>query len=250
MARDGALSLLLVAIESARVETGRLRMARGSPKRVVYGWPVVVCGCSRVPKNGSSADGLWSSTDGRGKHRCKLCRRQSRFHGLQIVENIVEIFDIPSESLDTASVRRVTPAEFVDVIEIAAPLPAELESPMFVTASARVEQDRSRLCFCLGIQEQALRALEFYQRDDTDGMRLVWKLLVVVVSQSFQEVVKAANTAPSVIVMGFHSSATVDVEHFALWEIPTVQGGQTTENLGTAPVRHVAQAVIVVVVEL
>ena len=51
-------------------------------------------------------------------------------------------------------------------------------------------------------------------------MRLAWKLLVVVVSQSFQEVVKAAwkleNTALSVIEMGFHSSATVDVEHFAL----------------------------------
>ena len=61
-----------------------------------------------------------------------------------------------------------------------------------------------------------------YQRDVTVGMRLAWKLLVVVVSQSFQEVVKAAwkleNTAPSVFVMGFHSSATVDVEHDALWK--------------------------------
>ena len=63
---------------------------------------------------------------------------------------------------------------------------------------------------------------EFYQRDVTVGMRLAWKLLVVVVSQSFQEVVKAAwkleNTAPSVFMMGFHSSATVDVEHGALWK--------------------------------
>ena len=98
-------------------------------RRVDYGWPVVL-------RNGSS-------TDGPGR-RCRLCRRQSRFHGLQIVEDIVEVFDIQtSESLDTASVRRVTPAEFIEVIEIAAPLPAELESPMFVTASARVQQDRS-----------------------------------------------------------------------------------------------------------
>ena len=63
-------------------------------------------------------------------------------------------------------------------------------------------------------------------------------------------VCKLKNTALSVILMGFHSSATVDVEHDALWEIPTVQGGQTTENLDTAPVRHVAQTVIVVVVEI
>ena len=76
-------------------------------RRVDCGWPV-------VPRNGSSTDGPWSSTDGRGKHRCRMCRRQSRFHGLQIVENIVEVFDIQtSERLDTASVRRVTPAEFV-----------------------------------------------------------------------------------------------------------------------------------------
>ena len=85
-------------------------------------------------------------------------------------------------------------------------------------------------------------------------MRLARKLLVVVVSQSFQKVVKTAwkldNTAPSVIVMGFHSFATVDVEDDALSEIPTVQGGQTTETLGTALVRHVAQTEIVVVVEI
>ena len=61
---------------------------------------------------------------------------------------------------------------------------------------------------------------------------------------------KLENTAPSVIEMGFHSSATVDVEHFALWEIQTVQGGQSTKNLGTALVRHVAQTQIVVVVEI
>ena len=42
---------------------------------------------------------------------------------------------------------------------------------------------------------------------------------------------KLENTAPSVIVMGFHSDGHT--------EIPTVQGGQTTENLDTAPVRHV-----------
>ena len=47
--------------------------------------------------------------------------------------------------------------------------------------------------------------------------------------------------------MGFHSSATVDVEHDVLWEIPTVQGGQTTENLDIALVRHGAQTETVVV---
>ena len=61
---------------------------------------------------------------------------------------------------------------------------------------------------------------------------------------------KLENTAPSVIVMGFHSSATVNVKHDALWEIQTVQGGQTSENLDTALVRHVAQTEIVVVVEV
>ena len=47
VARDGALSLLLVAIESARVKTGRPRMAWGS-------------------QNGSSTDRPWSSADGSG----------------------------------------------------------------------------------------------------------------------------------------------------------------------------------------
>ena len=81
---------------------------------------MVVCGWPGVPKTGRLR-----MAPGR---RCRLCRRQSRFHGLQIVGDIVEVFDIEiSESLDTASVRRVTPAEFIEVILIAAPLPAELE---------------------------------------------------------------------------------------------------------------------------
>ena len=103
-----------------------------------------------------------------------------------------------SESLGTASVRRATPAEIVEVIEIAAPLHAELGSP----SSSR---------------HKRFVHSEFYQRDVTDGMRLAWKFLIVVVSQSSQEVGKAVwkleNTAPAVIEMGFHSSVTVDVEH-------------------------------------
>ena len=191
VARDGALSLLLVAIESARVETGRLRMARGSPKRVVYGWPVVVCGWRGVPKNRSSTDGPWSSTDGRGKHRCRLCRRQSRFHGLQILENIIEIFDVQTfESLDSACVRRVTPAEVVEVIEIAAPLHADLVPPMFVTAQSKPP---ARLCFILGTQAQSLRApcVLPARRHSWNADRLEVSCCCGV-TQSFQEVVKAA----------------------------------------------------------
>ena len=54
-------------------------------------------------------------------HRCRLWRRQSRFHGLEIVENIVELPEIQavqtSESLFSysAPVRRLTLAEIVKV---------------------------------------------------------------------------------------------------------------------------------------
>merc|ERR1712064_129760 len=60
---------------------------------------------------------------------------------LQVVEKIVEIPEIQtvqgtqtSESLGTAPVRQVAPAEIVEVVEIGAPLPAESAPPMFVTA--------------------------------------------------------------------------------------------------------------------
>merc|ERR1712012_1319198 len=60
---------------------------------------------------------------------------------LQIVEKIVEIPEIQtvqgthtSESLGTAPIRQVAPAEIVEVVEIGAPLPAESAPPMFVTA--------------------------------------------------------------------------------------------------------------------
>merc|ERR1712136_593623 len=41
-----------------------------------------------------------------------------------------------SESLGTAPIRQVAPAEIVEVVEIGAPLPAESAPPMFVTAPA------------------------------------------------------------------------------------------------------------------
>merc|ERR1712135_84199 len=60
---------------------------------------------------------------------------------VQIVEKTVEIPEIQmvqgtqtSESLGTAPVRQVAPAEIVEVVEIGAPLPAESAPPMFVTA--------------------------------------------------------------------------------------------------------------------
>ena len=138
---------------------------------------------------------------------------------------------------------RATPAEIVEVIEIEAPLPAELASPMFVMAPV-LEAPR-----CVRME----RAQKIPSAPCTDGTKLAWKGLVVVVSQSSRGVqgfLKLENPAPSVIVTGFHSSATVDVVHDALWEIPTVQGGQTTENLDTASVRHAAKTEIVVVVEI
>ena len=107
------------------------RMASGSSAR---GWPqgrmvrvvyMPACGCLRVvcgwpgevirhPCLGAEADPPDVSEDHQSflcyrtstrwsmslssslcwLHGCRLCRRQSRFHGLQIVENIVEIFDI------------------------------------------------------------------------------------------------------------------------------------------------------------
>ena len=129
-------------------------MARCSPKRVVYGWPVVVYGW---PLKTIEIQQFAVC----GEHRW--------------------IFDIQtSESLGIASVRRATPAEIVEVMEIAAPLPAELASPLFVTASARVEQDRSsRWRYCVSAWAPE------HKRDVTDGLRLTWKVLVVVVSQCF-----------------------------------------------------------------
>ena len=73
-------------------------------------------------------------------HTCWLWRRQSRFHGLEIVEKNIETPELQTvqgtqtfESLDTAPVRRMIPAE-IEVVEIGAPLPTESASPMFVTA--------------------------------------------------------------------------------------------------------------------
>ena len=82
------------------------------------------------------------------------------------------------------------------MIEIAAPLPGSRHP-------------------CLSRRQLGLNKIVQVASENTqaqDGIRLAWKVLVVVVSQSFQEVVKA----PSVIMMGFRSSATVDVEHDAL----------------------------------
>ena len=56
-------------------------------------------------------------------HGCRLWRRQSLFHGTQIVENIVEMSEIPTvqgtktpESLGTALVRQLVQEEIVEVI--------------------------------------------------------------------------------------------------------------------------------------
>ena len=85
----------------------------------------------RSCRDGSSTDGLWSSTDGPGNTGAG-CAEDNRDSTVCISWRI---FDIQtSESLGTASVRRATPAEIVKVIEIAAPLPSAS-----VTASARVE---------------------------------------------------------------------------------------------------------------
>ena len=62
---------------------------------------------------------------------------------LQIIEKSVEIPEIQtvqctqtSESLGTAPVREVAPAEIVEVVELGPPLPAESAPPMFATAPA------------------------------------------------------------------------------------------------------------------
>ena len=69
-------------------------------------------------------------------HRCRLCRRQSRFQGLQIVENIVEIPKIrtvqggqTTESFGAALVRHVAQTEIVEDVEIGACLPTESAHP-------------------------------------------------------------------------------------------------------------------------
>ena len=129
-------------------KTGRLRMARGRLRMAVEN---TGAGCGK---------------DNRHSTVCRSWRTSWR----SLISRLLE-------SLDTASDRRVAPAEIVEVIEIAAPLPAELASPMFVTASARVEQDRlSRQRDC--VSAWAPR----HKRDVTDGMRFSWKILVVVVS--------------------------------------------------------------------
>ena len=71
-------------------------------------------------------------------HRGRLWR-QSRFHGLQIVQKIVDIPWNPartSESLGTAPIHQVAQAEIVEMTEIGAFLPSESAPPMFVTAPA------------------------------------------------------------------------------------------------------------------
>ena len=107
----------------------------------------------RPCRDGSSADGPGFKKKG----RLRMARGRLRMAletQVQVVQKTIEIqrfavrgehrwiFDIQtSERLGTASVRGATPAEIVEVIEIAAPLPsAELASPMSVTASARVEK--------------------------------------------------------------------------------------------------------------
>ena len=203
-------------------------MARGSKKkkkRVVYGWPVVVYG--------------WPL-----KTQVQVVQKTIEIQRFAVRGEHRWIFDIQtSESLVTASVRWVTPAEIVEVIEIAARVTLVCHG----VSSGRTRSFKSlvRLCFSLGTQEQA-------RRHRWNAARLEGSCCcgVTEVSGGGQGCLKLENTGPSVIVMGFHSSATVDVEHDALWEIPIVQGGQTTENLDTALVRHVAQTVIVVVVEI
>ena len=105
VARDGALSLLLVFIESARVETGRLRMALCSPKRVVYGWPVVVCGWPRVQKKQKT--GRLRMAHGRLRMAVENtgagCAEDNRDYR---VENIVGQRRVMSNSQQNVSVRK------------------------------------------------------------------------------------------------------------------------------------------------
>ena len=71
------------------------------------------------------------------------------------------------------------------------------------------------------LHDERRPCLEFYQQDVTDGMRSLWKLLVLVASKSFQEVItvasKTENTVQLVIGLCFRSSAVKDVDHEALW---------------------------------
>ena len=62
---------------------------------------------------------------------------------------------------------------------------------------------------------------EFYLQDVTDGMPLLWKLPVDVVSESFQGLIQVAKEIESsvqlVFGLGFHSSSIEDDDHDALW---------------------------------
>ena len=70
------------------------------------------------------------------------------------------------------------------------------------------------------VREEANLHLESCQRDATDGMRALWKLLVGVVPTIFQELSTVAkeveDTEQLVIGMGFHSSSSEDEAHDGL----------------------------------
>ena len=87
--------------------------------------------------------------------------------------------------------------------------------PLHLDTGAPLHEER-----VIAVREEPSLHLELYQRDITDGMRSPWKFPVLVVSKSFQEVVKITrkleNTMRTVFGLGFHSFAVKDVDHDAL----------------------------------
>ena len=134
-------------------------------------------------------------------HMCRLCRRQARFHGLQIVANIVEILDFQaSESLDTASVRLVNTCGNClrrRSQSLCLPSSRHPRSSRRQLGFNKIVQVDSEIVFQLGHPgTSALCNFEFYQRDAIVGMRLAWKLLVVVGVTEFS----GGGQAPQVVV--------------------------------------------------
>ena len=198
---------------------GRLRMTCGR-QRTARGRLRMACGAPNV----SSLDGPWSFAD--GLRDPALAQREiletfQKTKGFPLLSDIDKVFDVlVVQVVLVAQVQDVLKTIVLHGLQIVENI-VEIFDSICSLGNTCGNCCGQRLCTssrhpCSSRYKRFVHS-ELFQRDVTDVMRLAWKFLVVVVSQSFQEVVKAAgkreNTAPSVIEIGFHSSATVDVEH-------------------------------------